>query len=65
MLVDDSENHLHCTIAKQIVQAAARWLNECIRVNKFVDEHPYEIVNFKMNKLLKFELFYVIQMIQI
>ncbi|CAF1228558.1 unnamed protein product [Adineta steineri] len=52
LLVDDSENHLHCTITKKIVQAAvrqhifiisSRWLNECIRLNTFIDEHSYEI----------------------
>ncbi|CAF1102695.1 unnamed protein product [Rotaria sp. Silwood1] len=54
LLVDDSENNLHCTITKKIVQAAvrhhifilsSRWLNECMSLNKFVDEHPYEIVS--------------------
>ncbi|CAF2174007.1 unnamed protein product [Rotaria magnacalcarata] len=54
LLVDDSENHLHCTITKKIVQAAvrhhifiisSRWLNECMRLNKFIDEHPYEIIS--------------------
>ncbi|CAF4582470.1 unnamed protein product [Rotaria sp. Silwood2] len=54
LIVDDSENHLHCTITKKIVQAAvrhhifiisSRWLNECMRLNKFIDEHPYEIIS--------------------
>ncbi|CAF1168322.1 unnamed protein product [Rotaria sordida] len=54
LLVDDSENNLHCTITKKIVQAAvrhhifiisSRWLNECMRLNKFVDEHSYEIIS--------------------
>lgn len=52
LLVDDRETHLHCTITKKIVQAAVRrhifilsirWLHECLKVNRFVDEHPYEI----------------------
>ncbi|UJR23211.1 hypothetical protein I4U23_026230 [Adineta vaga] len=52
LLVDDSENQLQCTITKKIVQAAvrqhifiisSRWLNECVRLNTFTDEHPYEI----------------------
>jgi len=52
LLVDDNENHLHCTITKKIVQAAvrrhifiisSRWINECIHSNEFIDEHPYEI----------------------
>jgi hypothetical protein len=54
LIVDDSENHLHCTITKKIVQAAvrhhifiisSRWLNECMRLNTFIDEHPYEIIS--------------------
>ena len=54
LLVDDSEHHLHCTITKKIVQAAvrrhifiisSRWLSECMHSNKFVDEHPYEIMS--------------------
>jgi hypothetical protein len=52
LLVDDSENSLHCTITKKIVQAAARhhifiissrWINECIRLNDFPAEYPFEI----------------------
>ena len=52
LLIDDTENHLHCTITKKIVQAAARrhlfmisirWINECLQYKAFVDEHPYEI----------------------
>ena len=54
LLVDDNENRLHCTITKKIVQAAVRrqviilstrWLNECMRSNALVDEHPYEIIS--------------------
>ncbi|CAF2361917.1 unnamed protein product [Rotaria sp. Silwood2] len=54
LLIDDSENPLHCTITKKIVQAAARrnifiissrWITECIRLNEIVDEHPFEITS--------------------
>ncbi|CAF4229570.1 unnamed protein product, partial [Rotaria magnacalcarata] len=54
LLIDDSEKNLHCTITKKIVQAAARrhifmvssrWINECIRLNAFVDERPFEITS--------------------
>ncbi|CAM4900386.1 unnamed protein product [Rotaria socialis] len=54
LLIDDSEKNLHCTITKKIVQAAARrhifmvssrWINECIRLNAFVDERPFEIAS--------------------
>lgn len=54
LLIDDSDKPLHCTITKKIVQAAvrrhifiisARWIRECLRVNQFVDEHPYEILS--------------------
>ncbi|CAF0864117.1 unnamed protein product [Adineta steineri] len=54
LLVDDSEKSLHCTITKKIVQAAvrrhifiisARWINDCINANKFLDEHSYEILS--------------------
>lgn len=52
LLIDDSENALHCTITKKIVQAAvrshifvisSRWISECLRSNAFPTEHPYEI----------------------
>ncbi|CAF4742901.1 unnamed protein product [Rotaria sp. Silwood1] len=54
LLIDDSENPLHCTITKKIVQAAARrhifiisvrWITECIRLNEIIDEHPFEITS--------------------
>ena len=54
LLVDDSENELHCTITKKIVQAAvrhhvfilsSRWLNDCIESNTLLDEHLYEILS--------------------
>ena len=54
LIVDDTDNALHCTITKKIVQAAvrrhifivsSRWLTECIRSNTFVDERPFEIIS--------------------
>ena len=52
LLIDDSENALHCTITKKIVQAAvrrhvfiisSRWVTQCLRSKTFLDEHAFEI----------------------
>ncbi|CAF1547841.1 unnamed protein product, partial [Didymodactylos carnosus] len=51
LITDDSQEHLVCTLTRKTFQAVARhlfvishrWLDECLKQNRIIDERPYEI----------------------